>query len=153
MVTGRALRPVVGLGTGTGVDGRPRAIFGDATLGVGSVEIIERLVAEVAVPVDAHVLIDAGVAQSADGAVCDGADGPYVGRCAERAGEVVGEVTRHATAHIPAGDVAVVDFRGGGVAVVRAGIVLHAGEDLQAVDVWVQVAHVFGVAMAESRGG
>ena len=43
-----------------------------------------------------------------------------------------------------------INLRRGGIAVVITGIVLHTGIDFQSVNVWVQVTHMLGIAVAEA---
>ena len=151
LITGCTLGVVVGLRTSAGVDGTPRAILRNATLCILAIHIVESLLAEITVPIDAEVLVDAFLHQTViDGTghrtqrltTCRSADASRIG---------IREVTGHAAAYVAASHVAEEHLRGGGIAVVGTGVILHAGEHLLSVVIGIQVTHLLGIAVSEAR--
>ena len=153
MIAGSALGVVVRQRAGTGVDGRPATMLMNASFGILTVDIVEGFLAEVAIPIDAEVLIDSGRIESADGFVGNERDSSLAGGMPQAARKSVGEVASHAAAIIVARNKAVVDLGGGGIAVVVARMVFQASINLMTVDVRIQVAHMFCISVPQACGG
>ena len=146
--TGRCLGVVVGQRTRE-VGNDTASIFDNDTLRVIASRTVERLLAEVAVPVDAEVLGDMVLR-----ALGDGTDEVGVaGRNALTAGELVGEVAHDGTSVVIASREPVENLAGGGITEVVAGVVFVASEELLSVAVGVEVAHMLGIAVSQSGGG
>ena len=150
--TGRCLGVVVGQRTRE-VGNDTASIFDNDTLRVIASRTVERLLAEVAVPVDAEVLGDMVLRALGEPTVGDGTDEVGVaGRNALTAGELVGEVAHDGTSVVIASREPVENLAGGGITEVVAGVVFVASEELLSVAVGVEVAHMLRIAVSQSSG-
>ena len=134
---GSVLRPVAVGGAVGGKDGRAVCLehTGGSLTRAGSVETFLQ---QVAVPVDAPVVGEAGRAAS-DDLVGYARDGARLAAVANGSGIGIGEVTAKGAAVITRRLQTVIDFRRGGVAVVHGWLVLVAGKDFLSVTVGVEV--------------
>ena len=148
LIRRRALGVVIGHRPCQSLDQAP-AIFVDTTGSVLAVRIVEALLEQVAVPVDAHVVGQTRFGEASDVVVGHAADGLVVRRESHGAGEIVGEVSCHAATVVAAACPTVIDLAGGGVTIVVGGVVLIAGKNLVTMDVWIEIAMVLGITMSK----
>ena len=155
LVAGRSLGVVVGHGAFK--DGYLAGLgLHDVAGSVLAVAIVERFLAEVAIPINAHILrnVEITLVEALDCGMGHGSDEVGVGcRYTHSPGYVADELAHHGAAVIACAQRTVVNLGCGGIAVVVVRLALVAGKDFLAEGVWVEIAAVLRIAVAKAAGG